>query len=587
MIRPMKLSKTICFFLILGLTACKDREILTISELYSFGKLAKIEINPSNLEYKLYVSEPIKFNSTGTDISGKRVSIPDSLITLFVNGQPSKEKELIFQDTGQYQVKVQFGKIESPPKTIQVKDEIAEVEVSYSRPVFYLNEDTEPIDISVVIKNQEGEVYNIKDKSQLKLSVNGQDLNQHTFLPTEVGRYKVQASLKNHKSPISELQSLDAFKVVHSIKVTAHSIGGTHLGIAGKESLYNLKTIVYDKDNKALPLSKSISYYANGELLNQSTFGAKNAGTYQIHAKGYGKTSDLYSIIMREDKIYNQVQIPIILHFIDITPPSDSEIASIMKQVNLDYSGENNSSNPRDPNAVNTYIQFSLATKDPEGKTLERPGLNIVKPGIPLNDKLVTQAIPENPCFQNFWNPNKYLNVWVVNVPDGPWGGLGSGPLSQENFSPGYTPPTLPWFLFGTWINKSLSVGVLVHELGHNLGLAHTFSGNPVYGVISDSDEACKIDIDGCEDTPNYHRTTLNMPSINRISCMGAEFISTNFMDYGPGHGNSFTFDQRTLMLSKIENAYWLPTNKNRNLRQSSTNVKNSEVAEYNITRCF
>lgn len=579
--------KAIYYFLLILIVGCKDRDILSINELYPFSKIAKIEIKPSSTDYELFVSNPVKLDLVATDISGERLSIPDSLVDLFVNGQLTEDKQLSFQDAGQYEVKVQFGKIESSPVVILAKDEVASLEVSYSRDVFYLNEETEPIDISVNIKNKAGQTQSIKDKSLLKVSVNGQDLTGNTFLPQTTGTFKVQASLKNHKSPVSDLTSLDAFQVVNSIVLTAHSKGGTNLGIAGRDEQFELKAKVYNKDNKELPFSKHLNFYSNGTPLNSNSFAIREAGDYQIQAQGYGVTSEKTLIKMRQDNVMDIVKIPIIFHFIDITPPTDAQIAEIINQVNLNYRGENKLGITQDPNVVNTYIQFELAKNDPNGKPLNRAGLNIVSHGSDLTDNLTTQSVPENPCYLNFWNPNEYINVWVVNVPNVGWSGKGSLPLSQKNFPPGYVPPRISPFLMGTWMNKSLSIGTLIHEFGHNLGLSHTFSGDPVNNSFLTTAEACKLDVDGCEDTPNYHRTS-TVSDIYRESCSGSPFISTNFMDYSPGLNNSFTFDQRALMRWNLENAFWLPTNRNRNLRMSSHIDKIvGQAVKPTITICY
>ena len=91
----------------------------------------------------------------------------------------------------------------------------------------------------------------------------------------------------------------------------------------------------------------------------------------------------------------------------------------------------------------------------------------------------------------------------------------------------------------------------LTHEIGHALGLQHTFGLN----------ENCTdhYHSDGLQDTPrqvsaNYH-----------TSCDGILFLQRNLMNYmNTANRGSFTYDQVTLMRTRIEAGFNLPTPRNK-----------------------
>jgi hypothetical protein len=556
--------------LICILLGCEDREALPVQAFYPFSSIARIDISVSDSIYKLYVSQPVEIIPKIYDKDGKLIYLPDSLIAFTVNEESLTGRSVVPPDTGNFVVKAKVGNIESQSIRVRSLDLIRSIEVRLSRPVFYLREETTPIIVSATCFDTGGAALKLTDSTQLKILIDGTPVVGNSVLPVRAGDYKVQIRLRQHQSTTAILPAVDPNNAVKAIRLKAFASGGTHLGVANKSTRFNLQAEVLGKDDRPVPLSKELRFFTNGSALADASFTTSTAGTYTLQARGYGAESVPVSVIMRPEQFYSVVKLPIILHFLNQPVPSQSDLDNLLANVNKAFRGVNLKAAEQDLNAVDSYVEFEWATRAPDGTLLERPGVHAVTTGPEsITDREVGVTNATNPCWNNFWNPNKFLNVWVIKVSDGPWGGLGSLPYWAD--APIAAPPS---FLVGTWVNSTsnLTYDLLVHEFGHNLGLFHTFNGNPVYGVSITPEGSCARDSDECEDTPNYHRgAEVDFSTNKRVSCQGGEFQSTNYMDYGPGNSNSFTYDQRKIIRQTVEKAVWLPIPRNRNARLAAT----------------
>jgi Zn-dependent protease with chaperone function len=142
--------------------------------------------------------------------------------------------------------------------------------------------------------------------------------------------------------------------------------------------------------------------------------------------------------------------------------------------------------------------------------------------------------------------------------------------------------------LYDTLINQ-LSIdemeSVLAHELGHYLGLLHTYTEREGEQV-----DSCG-DTDHCADTPSYNRNeyesylsdylkkhsgerlTMN-DLVKRLSCDGKAFESTNMMDYSIGYAYAFSDEQKKRVRDVLYYSPLIPgpkKNRTENTRSSAT----------------
>ena len=129
------------------------------------------------------------------------------------------------------------------------------------------------------------------------------------------------------------------------------------------------------------------------------------------------------------------------------------------------------------------------------------------------------------------------------------------------------------------WLDESDFVLTLEHELGHYLGLFHTFS----------EDNTC-VDDDYCDDTPTYDRKLYDTwyaaagrvtlaEGAQRMNCSGDKFVSNNVMDYDISYLNYFSPRQRVRVRHVLENSPLIPGPK-ANRTKGVLNIDGLEIPE-------
>ncbi|MFC3414349.1 M43 family zinc metalloprotease [Algoriphagus hitonicola] len=124
-----------------------------------------------------------------------------------------------------------------------------------------------------------------------------------------------------------------------------------------------------------------------------------------------------------------------------------------------------------------------------------------------------------------------------------------SGAGGYAFYPPGYDSSNPLTSFYGFVIDKRLSTKTMLHEIGHFLGLRHTF--------VNDTD-LCE-DGDRLPDTEFYNQDRKIFDEQMIQNCEGEFFYASNFMDYRPSARNSFTLDQVNKIRGTIQQANFLP----------------------------
>ncbi|MDP3681841.1 MAG: M43 family zinc metalloprotease [Flavobacterium sp.] len=234
----------------------------------------------------------------------------------------------------------------------------------------------------------------------------------------------------------------------------------------------------------------------------------------------------------------------------------DQQVISQIQVLNEDF--RKKSGTPgfnTNPVGADVEIEFALAKRDPSG--ILSNGINRVDLG---KESWSTDEIDAIVKPQTQWNPEKYLNIWVVkftgnnllgyaqfpNASGLPGINANEGPANTDGVVIGYAFfGSSSYFPGGTYVTDYDKGRTTSHEVGHWLGLRH---------IWGDGD--CTVD-DFCADTPNAGQENQGCP-VGVDSCPaspGLDMIE-NYMDYtNDACMNIFTADQKTRMITVMNNS--------------------------------
>ena len=191
------------------------------------------------------------------------------------------------------------------------------------------------------------------------------------------------------------------------------------------------------------------------------------------------------------------ITVPVIFHVV-LTATNhgnvtDQDIQDQLTELNAAFSNTGSNSASVRTNlwtGVDAQIQFCMAQREPNGNQLATPGVErktVANDNFTLSTNLSQSNAFKNPTTGlGSWDREKYLNIWITGLSNGVAGFAFAPP-------PGEPLATLPSWIDGATIDWQVGMdGVnLPHEVGHVLGLDHTFG---FYSCTSD---------DGFHDTPN------------------------------------------------------------------------------------
>ena len=244
--------------------------------------------------------------------------------------------------------------------------------------------------------------------------------------------------------------------------------------------------------------------------------------------------------------------IPVVFHVIYSNTAeniSDDMINSQMEILNDDFRRMNadttNTPSVFKPFAADCQVEFCLAKLDPNNNATD--GIDrIFMSGSPFSDTYIDATIKP----ATFWDPTKYLNIWVVNIQGNllGWatfpgqsglGGMptGSAPANEDGVVLLYTSVGAP--PYNTFSGPYNLGRTATHEVGHFLGLRH------IWG-----DGNCSVD-DYCGDTPLSDASNGGCPVTNSCTDSPIDYndMVQNYMDYtNDACMNIFTDDQAARM---------------------------------------
>jgi hypothetical protein len=216
------------------------------------------------------------------------------------------------------------------------------------------------------------------------------------------------------------------------------------------------------------------------------------------------------------------------------------------------------------PVGGDTKIRFVLATVDPSGNQtngVTRTFTNKTTFSLNTFGQYSTDMKYTNRGGKTAWDPTKYMNVWICNMrfPNQVSMTLGfaTPPTNAPNWN--FTGATKDTTDLETGVvchystigkNHPLAIGnnieakTMVHEVGHYLGLRHTWGDAP------NTSQGCSVD-DGIFDTPNTR--TRNYSCTGQNTCTESiddkPDMTENYMDYSlDGCAAMFTKQQGFMM---------------------------------------
>jgi hypothetical protein len=479
--------------------------------------------------------------------------------------------------------------------------------------VFWIGEST-PVTLSVDLKDDKGIII-ANYAGKISYFANEKELTTNEFNTDIEGVYILKVQVENLTNSItytvkSPQKELDKIAIVSSGFVNKYAVNQTMI-----DTKPELTVKGFDKIGVEVPIQKGLKTMIGTSEYNINSLTFDKAGTQKIIVSAYGKEADIIFEV-RSPRTFEVIRIPLIFHFCLPTRynPNATESDAAMQKKSLEQLKDDNYIKilnqvfrnqyekdiaSYDPNAQDSFIEFYLAETDPDGKPLQQKGVNLLnftKPyqtgsNYDYSTPDVKEYLQNRENIVKKWNPNMYLNFFVEPFANnyGYSGAAADGGLDidRKQFisSDFFKLPIVGSNIgYGTFYAKGLNTfiylngsthffspnsnssieRVIPHEIGHILGLPHTFGAS--------SNCADKIHSDGLFDTPTSAYST----SIR--DCSGVQFIQRNIMSYlFVENKQYFTYDQVTVMRATIEAGFNLPTPRNKGKSSGRISSENLE----------
>ncbi|MCS6935512.1 MAG: M43 family zinc metalloprotease [Chitinophagales bacterium] len=251
------------------------------------------------------------------------------------------------------------------------------------------------------------------------------------------------------------------------------------------------------------------------------------------------------------------IYIPVVFHIVHNGDPvgtgeniSDAQVISQIEALNRDFNAlDPDAANIPDafkPLQANCRFRFCLARFDPNGN----PTTGIIRHQFPNATWDSEDDIDNILKPATIWDRNRYLNIWSVRM-----GGdlTTNGILAYSSFpffgnanADGVVARFNTIGTVGTLMTGANKGKTITHEVGHWLGLLHTWGLGP----------GCGDQGDFVQDTPDQDDANFNCPNFPKVSCASSApngDMFMNYMDYTTDAcRNMFTLGQLNNMMGII-----------------------------------